>query len=193
LEFYNDEGEAWYKPITQWLPKRSKSESEEAFQRRLQEWGKEIPHVRTDKPKGNSMTQDYYSKRLLPVYIEAVQRARVFHGRDPILQEDNDPSHNTSFSKPYGKAQTLRRDNWIVSLVHPPNSPDLNPIEAIWNILKQRVRKRTWRTLEELKSILQDEWDKITMDEVRKRIREMPERCRQLVKTGGKPIRSDIW
>ena len=47
--------------------------------------------------------------------------------------------------------------------------------------------------MEELKAILQEEWAKITMDEVRARISEMPERCKSLYKTGGKPIKSALW
>ncbi|KIM94531.1 hypothetical protein OIDMADRAFT_135305, partial [Oidiodendron maius Zn] len=72
-------------------------------------------------------------------------------------------------------------------------SPDLNPTEGVWNILKQRVRKRTWRTLKEYKLVCQDEWDKITMEEVRARIAEMPDRCKRLVKTDGAPIKSHLW
>ena len=90
-------------------------------------------------------------------------------------------------------AQKLKKENWISNLVHPAQSPDLNPTEAIWNILKQRIRRRTWRSLEELKMILQEEWSKITMQEVRARILEMPARCKSLIKTGGGPIKSSLW
>jgi hypothetical protein len=80
-------------------------------------------------------------------------------------------------------AQVYLESNWIPTLKHPPQSPDLNPIEGVWNILKQRVRKRTWNNLEEYKAVCQDEWDKITMQEVRARIAEMPDRCNRIVKT----------
>jgi hypothetical protein len=53
--------------------------------------------------------------------------------------------------------------------------------------------KRIWETEEELKEILQDEWSKITMEEVRRRIVDMPRRCKLLVKTGGKPIKPARW
>ena len=86
------------------------------------------------------------------------------------FQEDNDPSHGTGKR---GLATCFKEANWIDSFTHPPQSPDLNPIEGVWNILKQMVRKNRWNTLEELKEILQDEWSKITMQEVRARISEM--------------------
>ncbi|KAH9216023.1 hypothetical protein DL95DRAFT_254807, partial [Leptodontidium sp. 2 PMI_412] len=63
--------------------------------------------------------------------------------------------------------------------------PDLNPIEACWNIIKIRIRYKVWTDLEELKRALQEEWDKITMEEIRARISEMPQRCKDLVKYSG--------
>jgi hypothetical protein len=66
-------------------------------------------------------------------------------------------------------------------------------MEGVWNILKQRVRRRRWQNLDELKKVLQDEWSKITMQEVRARILEMPKRCKTLVETGGAPIKSALW
>ena len=66
-------------------------------------------------------------------------------------------------------------------------------MEGIWNILKQRVRRRIWNSLEELKEVLQDEWSKITMQEIRARILEMPGRCKSLVETSGAPIKSSLW
>jgi transposase len=106
------------------------------------------------------------------------------------LQEDNDGSHG---HRKYGLASELRDANWVPILTHPAQSPDLNPMEACWNILKQRVRKGEWKDLEELKEVIQKEWRAITIEQVRERIAEMPERCKSLVKTGGKAIRSKLW
>ena len=107
-----------------------------------------------------------------------------------LFQEDGDPSHG---KKKRGMAQVYLDSNWIPTLVHPPQSPDLNPTEGVWNILKQRIRKRSWKNIEEYKAICQDKWDKITMEEIRARIIEMPDRCKRLVKIGGAPIKSDLW
>ena len=105
------------------------------------------------------------------------------------LQEDGDPSYGM---KRRGLAQLLKEEHNIRNFVHPPQSPDLNPIEACWNILKQRVRRRVFWSLEELKEILQEEWSRITMEEIRARITEMPERCQKLKTYSGKPIRSKL-
>ena len=65
-------------------------------------------------------------------------------------------------------------------------------MEACWNILKVRVRKRIWNSLDEYKEVIQDEWSKITMAEVRARIAKMLDRCRRVVESRGAPIKSDL-
>ena len=42
-------------------------------------------------------------------------------------------------------ATQLKNDNWIETLEHPAQSPDLNLIEAIWNLLNKRVHQWEWR------------------------------------------------
>jgi hypothetical protein len=190
LEFYHDEEEYTKKPERRPRPRKSKYELEDEFKLRIAEWEAEAPHEVVVKPKGNAMTQKYYVEKLLPLYCNAVIDGRHWKPGPWLLQEDNDPSHGT---RKRGLAELYKEENDIDCIVHPPQSPDLNPIEACWNILKQRVRKRVWRSMEELKAILQDEWARITMDEIRARILEMPDRCKLLVETGGKPIKSHLW
>jgi hypothetical protein len=58
--------------------RRPKAESEDDYQRRLKEWEAQKPHKVEKKVSGNYMTQKYYTERLLPVYINAVQQQRSF-------------------------------------------------------------------------------------------------------------------
>ena len=148
------------------------------------------------KLKGNAMTQKYYTERLLPRYVTALQQARLNGPSSPsgtpdwILQEDGDPSHG---HRKEGLASAARAANWVPILEHPPQSPDLNPQEGCWNVLKQRVQRRGYNNLKEFKQVIQEEWSAITMEQVRARIAEMPNRCKMLVKTGGQAIRSGKW
>ena len=88
----------------------------------------------------------------------------------------------------------LKNDNWIETLEHPAQSPDLNPIEAIWNLLNERVHQRDWRDQYELRTVIEEEWKRITLEEIRARIAEMPWRCRMLREGNHtKLIKSKLW
>lgn len=142
------------------------------------------------------MTQEYYATHVLPVHIQEVLRDRKEVGDygyqgDCLLQEDNDPSHGTRSE--VNVARELKDSYWIATLYHPGQSCDLNPGEAVWNIMKARLRGRRFRSEEDFKRAVQAEYDAITLDEIRKRIAEMPWRCEQLRKTGGQFIKSELW
>ena len=193
LEFYHDEFDAVF--ISQYprKPVKRMHEIKEEFHQRVLEWEANKPHEIHAKPQGNAMTQQYYSKRLLPIYVNAIQQRRLRESTAPeeiLLMEDGDSSHGLRRS---GVAQRFKDENWILNLPHPPQSPDLNPSEAGWNIIKQRALKRVFRTLDELKEILQEEWANVSIEDCRKRISEMPERCKTLVRTGGARIKSNVW
>jgi hypothetical protein len=191
LEFYNDEEDTTEHPPMPPKPRRRPTtESEAEYQERLKEWEAQKPHVVEKKVSGNHMTQKYYTERLLPIYIHAVQIQRAYDSSSWYLQEDGDPSHGM---RKAGLAQALKDQNYILNIKHPAQSPDLNPIEGIWNIIKQRLRRRVFYTDEEVKAALQEEWDKITLEEIRKRIRTMPKRCKRLTENGGKAIKTALW
>jgi hypothetical protein len=71
------------------------------------------------------------------VYIKLLHQQRLQNELSPVrwtLQEDNDPSHGTRSLN--NIAMNLRSVSWLPSINHPPQSGDLNSIEAIWLILK---------------------------------------------------------
>ena len=90
------------------------------------------------------MTMEYYTKHQLLDYCERVNWLRIMCERG-IPQEDGDSSHEKIRSKEdeavgvENIATQLKNDNWIETLEHPAQSPDLNPIEAIWNLLNEWV------------------------------------------------------
>lgn len=141
------------------------------------------------KSQDNSITQIYYAKRLLSVYTKEIHECRVFHDRVCILQEDNDSSHDTRSTD--NIVRHYKTVNWIETLLHPPQSSDLNPSEGIWNVLKQRVIRRRCSNVRDLKRVSLKEWNKITMNEIRDRIAEMSERCEKIV-IDEKPIKFEL-
>jgi transposase len=70
-------------------------------------------------------------------------------------------------------------------MVWPANSPDLNPIENVWRILKYRIGKRLPRNLTELRQYLIEEWDRLSLEDYDKYIKEMPQRCDAVIQAEG--------
>lgn len=191
LTFYNDEEDKIEHPPYPPKPRRRPTtESPEEFDRRVKEWEASKPHEVEVTPKGNSMTQKYYVENLLPIYVQAVKSMSKIDDKSWLLQEDGDPSHGM---RKRGLAQEYKERHNIRNLVHPAQSPDLNPIEGIWAIIKQRIARRIFDSEEEMREALQEEWDKITMEEIRHRISDLPRRCAELIRSEGGPIRGNKW
>ena len=55
-------------------------------------------------------------------------------------------------------------------LPHPPKSPDMNPIEHIWSILKSGIESKMPQTREELLTVLEEMWNSISMETICKTI-----------------------
>lgn len=71
-------------------------------------------------------------------------------GVSPILMEDNACVHTARMSREARIAAGITRLDW------PPYSPDLNPIENIWAIIKQHIASRMPRTDEELRDYIEE-------------------------------------
>ena len=123
-----------------------------------------------------TMTATKYVEMLRSKFIPWVRKQRK---RAIVFQQDNAPSHTARHTKAF-----FEEDN-IVCLDWPPYSPDLNPIENLWGILKQNVDARKPRTLAELRSISQEEWKRIPMDMVRECINSMPRRLSSVIESNG--------
>ena len=74
-----------------------------------------------------------------------------------LLMEDNAPIHRCALAKKW------RELNGIESLEWPAQSPDLNPIEHVWKLLKDAVSiiRPPIRNIEDLRNALNNEWTKL--------------------------------
>jgi transposase len=97
-----------------------------------------------------------------------------------ILMQDGAPCHRAKSTMEYLKSKGVR-----VLQPWPANSPDLNPIENMWHILKDNVYRHDFTTVEELWTVLKQEWAKISMTRVRHLIDSMPRRLKAVVESNG--------
>ena len=98
-----------------------------------------------------------------------------------LVVEDGAPAHT---SKAANKA---RRHLGIRTLTHPPNSPDLNPIEPLWALLKTRVaaRRGSQKSLDALWKAAQAVWAEMSEEEMDEAMGSMSERVQAVLKAKG--------
>ena len=100
-----------------------------------------------------------------------------------IFQHDNDPKHTAVTVKDWLKGKRIETLKW------PPFSPDLNPIEHMWDELERRMKKHHPKNKEELKKALLQEWNGIGTDVTQKLVDSVPNRLYECVRVHGYPTR----
>lgn len=104
-------------------------------------------------------------------------------GRGFILQQDNDPKHSSRLCRKY--LENKEADGVIVNMVWPPQSPDLNPIELLWEELDRKIRISCPSSAEELWRQLQNAWSFIERDIINKLVKRMPRLVEAVIKKKG--------
>ncbi len=78
-------------------------------------------------------------------------------GRRALFQHDNDPKHTSKATVGFLKKNRVKVIQW------PSMSPDLNPIEHLWGILKRQVEHHSPSSIQSLKEVILEEWKKIDL------------------------------
>jgi transposase len=109
---------------------------------------------------------------------------RLFADSPWVFMQDGDPSHTAKSTRAWLERQGIQTlTSW------PSNSPDLNPIENVWAIMKNRVYRRRPTTVEALKQIIQEVWNSLTVDLLRRLVDGIPKRLKEVVRKHGGPTK----
>ncbi|GFX01475.1 DDE_3 domain-containing protein [Trichonephila clavipes] len=93
-------------------------------------------------------------------------------GAEFLLMDDNTRPHRANIVDECLQSEDITRMDW------PAYSPDLNPIEHVWDMLDRRIaaRQPSPTCLPELRRALLDEWCNIPQDQIDSLILSMPRR-----------------
>ena len=119
-------------------------------------------------------------------YIKTLQKANVqkflrnLPVPNPLLMEDGATAHTAKVTKDWKAAHGIKvLDGW------PGNSPDLNPIENVWGLIKTKISHENPTTIAEMKTICQRVWHDFTPDYLATLTASMPRRIEAVLKNEG--------
>lgn len=126
------------------------------------------------------MNADVYSK----ILREELMSSLAFYDLNPehiIFQHDNDPKHTSRLAKETLEELKIEVMEW------PAQSPDLNPIEHLWNHIEYNLRKpnKSYSTKDELWEDLEPLLNKKYTKFCQKLIRTMNQRVNDVKKANG--------
>ena len=137
--------------------------------------------ILTNEKDAKGFNQKAYEHQILRGELADIAKTkRMGKGySDFFCVEDNSRAHGKKGTKQNGNlCNKARIECFIYSIDWPPKSPDLNPIENVWRVLKQLLRNRKphggWG-IAKLKEAVIDIWDNEIMPDIyNKWIDEMP-------------------
>ena len=101
-----------------------------------------------------------------------------------IFQQDGAPAHSSRVVKKWLTDQGIQVLDW------PGNSPDLNPIENLWTIMKRKLKQYRPTSMQDLIYYIKRVWcQEVTPEVCQRLVHSMPRRISYVLKARGYPTK----
>jgi len=125
--------------------------------------------------------EEIIDKELFDFWIKSMEDVGYVH-----VMEDGAPYHKGAAT---ARRKQYEQDGWEGwgPGTWPSSSPDLNPIENLWHILRTNIRKHRPKVLkkEDLMHALEEEWEKLDIELLNRLIDSMPRRLQAVIDAKG--------
>ncbi|KAI0994030.1 hypothetical protein K3495_g14153 [Podosphaera aphanis] len=123
-----------------------------------------------------SINQESYYAHTVPIihgYVEMMRR----EGVHLVLMQDSAPGHAA------GEIKADLAERGIIVIFWPPFSPDLNPIERVWHIMKNYLQDNYPKIMSyiQLRDAVKEAWEKIGRHEFEELVQSMKARCQAVI------------
>ncbi|GFU23955.1 transposable element Tc3 transposase [Trichonephila clavipes] len=125
-----------------------------------------------------SVIRDHYCEEVLLPHVRLFRGAI---GPDFIFMDDNARPHRTLAVEELLESEDITRMDW------PAYSPDLNPIEHVWDALGRRIAARLHHleNIQQLKQMLIEEWALLPQEMLHQLVLSMRRRCEATIAVRG--------
>ena len=129
--------------------------------------------------KGETMN----AKKYLEVLEMKLSTFMNLH-RCSTFQQDSAPCHKARSVMAWFESKDIDLLDW------PGNSPELNPIENLWFLMKKKVSERSCTSLDQLKDAITSVWcTEISPELCESLVHSMPRRLKMVIKNRGFPVK----
>ena len=124
---------------------------------------------------GNLTSQRYVDEVMRPMVLPFLRQI----GQGAVFQDDNARPQDGHIVNAFVRVNNINRMDW------PANSPDINPIENLWDELGRRTyRDNPPQTIPQLRRLAQ-EWQNIPQATIRRCVGSMRKRCQECMNARG--------
>lgn len=124
-----------------------------------------------------TINEGSYSGIIIPIVDEIVIQYPELQ-----FQQDNAKGHASAFTKSVFQAAGIRVIEW------PPCSPDLSPIETVWDDMKDYIQAhypKVHSSYKRLREVIQEAWESISHERIIELVHSMRERCQAVIEADG--------